>query len=1259
MFTNSYDLHHKYEFQKIVSIVDPQIEKNSLVPSLSEMEQTEEQKFKIHKYQKIDQIPQHCEPTENDKGIINLEWIKTMTSIYPSSIVYYYYLSSPNPKEEEKKIFGELRKIKDQYKEVPLFLFIMKNNFPFNIDTEGVENTCSLFRLTGKGNIYVLNSHDSLRVTEVKKLMTSLKLSTQAFYKKLKADILSIRDKTSNPEVLCKCDVKLAIISMIKSKKAPSSKINIFQRAYGNLIKTVKNSLNANKDNTSTEESSKVNIPDLSKYYFGDSTNSKYNYIEIKNVADWILFQIVSLVNDKNINSIVNTYDLHFNYFSKTDYYLNEGENMKNMLYTFEFFWRYQRFEELKNLALNINQGSSTDIMNKENAMNIIQAIQLINTQDTNFVNELIFTMLKSFYNMKRLVKLLDHFENLNLQTIEGNPELSQITIEKIKIKYNKFYEKVPQYEYNINPLTTKTIPFSEEIALKKLIIENNLTKDKMMEILTQNLTICFDLITKTESCQSLNLYLNIIHFMKDSPSSGNINEYLGKIYLKISEAKSLMNFPQVYYNFIQIFTDSLIKYFNEKNKITKQRRTMLIKNLIQLGNWRKLTENEEKIFNMLNSGSDIIEEDQSSTPQENQSETKEETVVQVNNKTNNSSEKKNTIIGLNLEIKGDENHNRRILELVQYEFTLNTEFEKENLNLDYVEIFFSNPKRPSKKFNNFTEPLSKNNPIKFEYKIMLKDGDMMLSIPLVHIKLKNNPQYIYEILIDSLPETTILLKNMEKNVLDFIPPKLIKIGNEQYYNCEIEITKDESYNVNIGKMDIHFTKDRERSSSTKKNQTNLTQAFKDLTPKTDHSKLSPNKSNTNTNSSTSMRAIFGTTSPSKVNKGNISPMKDMSKSTAPPKSATSEKNLKLIVLEDIPKESSETQISSFKTDNQQEVKFYYKENDTQSGESIIANAKDEYVLHIDNLEEYFKTKGNKISFLVKAKNIKDKGYFVINFGAKYQILQKEVDDDSIELKSNGQVHFQIIEPFSSKSDSSSNTYMTLQKRKIYPTNNNIMQCFTLTNNLETDVFIKKVNIEKSKDVECEIDSPLEDIINLEDEELKNNILLFIKGSDFNIPFNCVYSKQYVGVLGKVTVEWTTENLSKFSKDIFNKTVLELPELNVNKFNIGIDYNIIPHEEISGSFLCNIKIENRINKIKRMGFQTDTENLLGFNIQGFVKKNFILLPREIKEFKLILTPTQYGNLKLPSVKFMEYNMNGTDKLSSVYYFPDFLDIQVK
>ena len=76
--------------------------------------------------------------------------------------------------------------------------------------------------------------------------------------------------------------ILLGILSMLKTGKKPNSKLKYFESAYQTL--------------------SNVNIE---KYYFGNPKKIRDNYIEVKNIADWILTKIIELSdfnNEKNIS---------------------------------------------------------------------------------------------------------------------------------------------------------------------------------------------------------------------------------------------------------------------------------------------------------------------------------------------------------------------------------------------------------------------------------------------------------------------------------------------------------------------------------------------------------------------------------------------------------------------------------------------------------------------------------------------------------------------------------------------------------------------------------------------------------------------------------------------------------------------------------------------------------------------------------------------------------------------------------------------
>jgi hypothetical protein len=178
----------------------------------------------------------------------------------------------------------------------------------------------------------------------------------------------------------------------------------------------------------------------------------------------------------------------------------------------------------------------------------------------------------------------------------------------------------------------------------------------------------------------------------------------------------------------------------------------------------------------------------------------------------------------------------------------------------------------------------------------------------------------------------------------------------------------------------------------------------------------------------------------------------------------------------------------------------------------------------------------NKISFLIR---FLENGDYQIKINIIYRLLKKELKDDYFDVIENFIIDFKVVQPFSIRYETFSNVYMSISGKQAFPIKKNIKYNLILTNNLDDDFIIKEaktclnnelnnvINIDNSY-----IDSLLE--LNKENEE-KNNyeneyLITILKSSDYCIPFNIIFLKEFQGNFGNFNIKWTSKLLNNFIK---------------------------------------------------------------------------------------------------------------------------------
>lgn len=232
--------------------------------------------------------------------------------------------------------------------------------------------------------------------------------------------------------------------------------------------------------------------------------------------------------------------------------------------------------------------------------------------------------------------------------------------------------------------------------------------------------------------------------------------------------------------------------------------------------------------------------------------------------------------------------------------------------------------------------------------------------------------------------------------------------------------------------------------------------------------------------------------------------------------------------------------------------------------------------------------------------------------------------------------------------------YMSIQKQRVYPVNREIKMNMVLTNNLKFDCELQNLEI-SPKNENIEIKSPIKNIISL--NQSFRNIFEIKKGTEFTIPLILQIKTQYSGLLGLLNLFWTDHGLSSYDSSINNPYELVLPEIDVKKFEIILDYEIPKTLNCKKEIQFKILIHNLSEEFKKIVFLID--NSPNFTTSGNVKKKLVIYPDETKDITLSIIPLSYGRLKLPPFKIMEFPLASTsyeNKIYSIYYLPDHIQV---
>ena len=325
------------------------------------------------------------------------------------------------------------------------------------------------------------------------------------------------------------------------------------------------------------------------------------------------------------------------------------------------------------------------------------------------------------------------------------------------------------------------------------------------------------------------------------------------------------------------------------------------------------------------------------------------------------------------------------------------------------------------------------------------------------------------------------------------------------------------------------------------------------------------------------------------------------------------------------------------------------------------------------NIEELLEQKRNKFSVLLK---FSDKGNYKIKFIVIYSLKRKDILD-IYEVSQEYFLKFEVIEPFNCTYEINSGNFFSISKENAekenirinkYLINEKIYFNFILKNKLNEDINIKDIKIEldkdklKGKNENIIINSNLLEILETPEinDDIKKDVLTILSTGEYCIPFDTQFFDEFKGKIGKIKIKWTTPALNEYEKNVennnnislINENYFDFPYIIINNLELDYKYEIDMNEK--KEILLNIKVENHTKKCKKIIFFIENGNEINCMISGKVKQSKNIKAEESINFIYKLIPLQYGELKLPSLKIWEFNlnMNSKDKkICSHYYFP--------
>ena len=1253
MFGNEEDLNNPIPNSMLISIIHPNPTKNDLSQRILEKAGFDlKERLKISyvsNYRNIYDLDKKSPQSESQaaKGLINTKWIDDVCNKKPSLIIYFYQIpNGANKSLEEKKIYENITEIKRCDELVYIFLFIISKDTkenPYNFNSDEVKAN-NLRNLVQKEYIFELNHDEIWKVIDMGNFVTNLTHFCRLYYRRYKMKIKEKKVKATSREEKIECDIKLGILSIIKSKKIKYIKSKYFEEAY-DLI----SDKNYNKN----------------KYLYGNKDiNPKFNLIEVRAVSDWLFFKNMSFQSiksptsasmpssAKNIRSLTNSllgnsapankgsnfdkqiekYQNHIKRFSYLDEY-TKSENPDKFIYI-EYYWLIQRY---KDLCLLYEEYIKTNYNKKK-------------------MLSLGFIYFKQVYYFIKLIKLFDKNKSENFSNILVKNK--EVPINKIDNELSEFYGRAPNFSYKDihNPLMKFDLGFDEDIYFKKFMYEKKLNADGALNDLSNEyLTKASNLFTnykknylKNNLNCGVDLYINLLKLIPAYTDKENnifnisnlkFDEKLLKIldYFPNLNLDKIKQFPKIYLHYLELNINSLI-YQMQNSDVDNNIKTKIFTYLSYLGNLRPLKDNEEEIFFKLLNDEQFEPVDISGPKPELISEIKP-IVIKLN--INKDKKDENSIFDFEYNLKnGEDSHEKKILDLVEYDFKLKTSLSKESLKLNSVKIYFQcinedanniNEKKQKreiiiKEYNkeelsNFD--LNKDSPINLDHKLFMKYKKGKIYLTQVEFVLCKKENIIYKMELPNDFNKIIFITNLNKKVLDIkVPKEKLTVGVNQLNKFEIEVNKEEFDEVHITQFKMNFV--------------SIPSYYKKSVPNTSmkallNTKTTPNKNNANNNQTNISQLIFGLPKNDSKNLPNktMSIIPPDNRSSLPPAKMNMNTNMNAILKNTnsmttssmqnffytTPNEKQNTQSQNTSTKSQVFPSSTISVSQTPTTPTPSSNLPSEKVQvalpspefyfyneenkSLDKEEKKFEKEYNDFESLLKNKNkfgvlIKflQAGQYEIKLNINYSIRHRDIED-YFEFNQEETLKFIVIESFKFSNEINSNTFMTINKVKEdktenktteFLTNKNIQMNLILTNQLNEDIIIKDIIIqldeeklsEKNKNIE--IKSPLKNIIDTQSlpTEIKNQILKILKSADYSIPFETKFNDKFQGSLGKVLLKWSTPSLDEYECG-------DLVLINENYFDL-------PDISISSSEL-NYEYDTVVNENKDVIFNIKVANV--------------------------------------------------------------------
>ena len=1323
-----------------IAIVDSKTGENELFQSLNKKMKEESTKFKVTVLNNLDELIKVITLNLYDESncLLNMQWLDTVYNVRPSVIILYYYINEGSTKDEEEiSISKIIDKIKYYDQNLPLYLFIIapKEEYDkYQHLKDDNKSPNSLLKKLKKESFYIFSSREIFKTIELKKLYDNLILYSRNYYRAIKYALINKRKDAKNTEEYIKYTIMIGILSIVKSKKKNPCFNKHLKEAYGALSGRNFNHKKYFYGNPERVVQNFFEIKAIADWLLFKiiKLNGKKEE-EALNSNSKKKAKLIEKEKHSDILIKVNTFLEHIKTFCSHDY----GNKRKDdKFYYYRYIWAYKRLTNLDKFC----DEYFNEIKEDKNFMiNIVQIkFQIL----YNFIKIIKFYQ-KNYINLD-LTKTINDSKEIPISSIDisnnpfyGKPPIYYYTDastgKKITIGYNDdiFLKKTILQ----NHLTLKDM----DDKIKELI-NNSIKFYYKLNILEKGFEISNIDNENNIGIFGVKLYLNLLRFYTNYPNDDKPENKIAKLedekdiniflYKIIDKTKYIRKFPKIYIKCLNKIIEYLIyqmEHQKENKDFNNEKKTILFKSLSNLAFMKLLSEKEQDIFNTL------LDDDtftpvhyeiptrkpsfsfeitnffigDSETPKK-----EKEKEVLIENKNNENENEKNDdinqyiktedfVINLyttNKELKKNDtgisfdynikdiekSQERKILDLVEYEFKISTKLSKLKIKFENIKIFFSYINRGTEitkqKYKSETMikeftlddcpnmELTSETPIILEHKIFLKYRKGQIKVNKILASLSKKKNIFYCIYLQSDIHKVIFIKDIPINLLKFDYIKKYRVGKNQYNPFELTVSKEKNDEVEIKDLKIEFEllptfeiKEMYNNKSAKKSQVDLNIAT--------NSFFIPQKNNKN-----KISDILGINndSPSEkrfsVEENAIRQAKHNAQLSLELKKNTGIKNVKAVN----EKKSLKSAIKGKKEDT-----VYIQKNSTpnntpppefyiyNSNENKLDKYNEKMEITYNDFESLLNKGKNKYTTLIR---FLGEGSYKIKFSILYFIRHKEIED-YIEYREDSILDYDVVPPFSFLTNIVSNNFLTSfrklsdksfeEKIRYYLTDCKIGINFELNNRIEQNIKIKDIQIINNENHSIKyINSYINDLIHsydLDDEE-KNEILIIQKNSSYAFPIEVEFSQSFKGSIGKINIIWSTESLDNFEGgkfNILNKEEFSFPELEVKPLEFKYKYETEINEDDEINMKLSIKNVSEKTKYINVNISNNNENYdKNFIIIGLVRQNHLIGINEEIDLNYTLIPTAKGELDYPCFQISEYDLKTMEKKNINNYFPE-------